>query len=144
MAGMGTLKLTAGNTATRSQPNLLQRSLLLAGGTMLVIAVCAGVIGYRQKSMTNKRKSAGAVAHIIDTYERRGGSPGQTAEVQDVIVDYEYTVNGRQYRDNVKLSGKTGLLFQKGQEAKSAMNRTIRQRRVVCVRLLVRRLTEFI
>jgi hypothetical protein len=85
---------------------------------MLVIAVCAGVIGYRQKGMSNKRKSAGAVAHIIDTYERRGGSPGQTAEVQDVIVDYEYTVNGHQYRDNVKLSGKTGLLFQKGQEAK--------------------------
>jgi len=85
---------------------------------MLLIAICAGIIAYRQKSMTNRRKSAGAVAHIIDTYERRGGSPGQTAEVQDVIVDYEYTVNGRQYRDNVKLSGKTGLLFQKGQEAK--------------------------
>jgi len=85
---------------------------------MLLIAICAGIIAYRQKCMTNRRKSAGAVAHIIDTYERRGGSPGQTAEVQDVIVDYDYTVNGRKYRDNVKLSGKTGLLFQKGQEAK--------------------------
>ena len=118
MAGTGILKESSGNTTTRSQPNLLHRSLLLAGGTMLLIAICAGVIAYRQKSMTNRRKSAGAVAHIIDTYERRGGSPGQTAEVQDVIVDYDYTVNGRKYRDNVKLSGKTGLLFQKGQEAK--------------------------
>jgi len=112
------LKVTSGNNAARPQPNLLQRSLLLAGGTMLLIAICGGLIAYRQQSMRDSRKTAGAVANIIDTYERRGGSLGQSADVQDVIVDYEYTVNGRQYRDNVKLSGKTGLLFQKGQEAK--------------------------
>ena len=102
---------------SKPKPNLLQRSLLLGAIAMFTVAGCAGLIALRQRRMTNKHVTVSAVAHIIDTYERRTGSTGQSAEVQDVIVDYEYTVNGRQYRDNVKLSGKTGQLFRKDQDA---------------------------
>jgi hypothetical protein len=103
----------------RSRPNLIQRTILLIAIAFIVLAICGALIAYRQSQQQRRHKSESAAARIIDTYERRGSnSTGKSSEVVEVIVDYEYTVGGRVYRDNVKLSASTGRLFQKSQEAK--------------------------
>jgi hypothetical protein len=103
----------------RSRPNMIQRTFLLIAIAFIILAICGALLAYRQGQQQRRHKSESASARIIDTYERRGSnSTGKASEVEEVIVDYEYTVGGRVYRDNVRLSASTGRLFQKGQEAK--------------------------
>jgi preprotein translocase subunit SecG len=103
----------------RSRPNLVQRTILLFAIAFIALAICGALIAYRQNQQQRRHKTESVAARIIDIYERRGSnSTGKASEVDDVIVDYEYTVGGRVYRDNVRLSASTGRLFEKGQDAK--------------------------
>src|SRR4051812_6243264 len=117
--GEDSLEPKSEDVKKRSRPNLIQRTVLLIAITFIVLAICGALIAYRQSQQQRRHKSESATARIIDTYERLGSnSTGKSSEVVDVIVDYEYIVGGRVYRDNVRLSASTGRLFQKGQDAK--------------------------
>jgi hypothetical protein len=104
----------------------LKRNWLFGSATLVVIALILAfsIIAFREDERQDARLTAEVPASIVGLYVRRGQSPqtGATAGVVNVLIEYRYEIEGKQYARQVTMSETAAKSFKVGQPAKVCYN----------------------
>lgn len=104
----------------------LKRDLIVGSATLVVITVvgAASFFAFREDEKRHQRLTTEVPADIIDVYDKRGTNPqtGATGGIVNVLVKYQYVIDGKGYSRNVTVGGEIGKSYNVGQPAKVCYN----------------------
>jgi hypothetical protein len=104
----------------------LKQDLLIGGATLAFIALILAfsIIAFRADERQDALLTAEVPATVVSLYVRRAQSPqtGATSGVVNVLIDYRYEIEGKEYKRQVTMSEEAAKSFKVGQPAKVCYN----------------------
>lgn len=106
--------------------NEAKRDLIFLGALVIIVLIVGtgSYFSFRKDEENRKHLTAEVPANITDVSARRDISPqtGQTNRIINILVSYNYVIDGKKFERSVILSKDADKSFKVGQHAKVCYN----------------------